>query len=184
MPKTHSFDLEAQENARKKTYENPAMLACDAKNRHVFKDRAMRNACDSDSCCSLACGKGALGSGILLLTLSLLISEDFWLSLDLPSDCAVFSAHLSEGIKTLRSLRRERKTQKSSPVSEERVNKILLIRCHCPCTSDTLAGPGGQLHGAHLQLPITCPGTTPITILAVNSDHGLSFAGEETRTMV
>ena len=25
---------------------------------------------------------------------------------------------------------------------------------------------------------------TPITILAVNSDHGLSFAGEETRTMV
>ena len=31
---------------------------------------------------------------------------------------------------------------------------------------------------------ITNPGTTPITILAVNSDHGLSFAGEETRTMV
>ena len=28
------------------------------------------------------------------------------------------------------------------------------------------------------------PGTTPITILAVNSDHGLSFAGEETWTMV
>ena len=28
------------------------------------------------------------------------------------------------------------------------------------------------------------PGTTPTTILAVNSDHGLSFAGEETRTMV
>ena len=27
-------------------------------------------------------------------------------------------------------------------------------------------------------------GTTPITILAVNPDHGLSFAGEETRTMV
>ena len=31
---------------------------------------------------------------------------------------------------------------------------------------------------------MTNPGTTPITILAVNSDHGLSFAGEETRTMV
>ena len=31
---------------------------------------------------------------------------------------------------------------------------------------------------------LTNPGTTPITILAVNSDHGLSFAGEETRTMV
>ena len=30
----------------------------------------------------------------------------------------------------------------------------------------------------------TNPGTTPITILAINSDHGLSFAGEETRTMV
>ena len=31
---------------------------------------------------------------------------------------------------------------------------------------------------------VTNPGTTPITILAVNSEHGLSFAGEETRTMV
>ena len=31
---------------------------------------------------------------------------------------------------------------------------------------------------------VTNPGTTPITILAVNSDHGLSFAREETRTMV
>ena len=31
---------------------------------------------------------------------------------------------------------------------------------------------------------LTNPGTTPITILAVNSDHGLSFAGEETRTML
>ena len=31
---------------------------------------------------------------------------------------------------------------------------------------------------------VTNPGTTPITILAVNSDHGLSFAGEGTRTMV
>ena len=31
---------------------------------------------------------------------------------------------------------------------------------------------------------MTNPGTTPIIILAANSDHGLSFAGEETRTMV
>ena len=31
---------------------------------------------------------------------------------------------------------------------------------------------------------VTNLGTTPITILAVNSDHGPSFAGEETRTMV
>ena len=30
----------------------------------------------------------------------------------------------------------------------------------------------------------TNPGTTAITSLAVNSEHGLSFAGEETRTMV
>ena len=35
-----------------------------------------------------------------------------------------------------------------------------------------------------LKLMITNPGTTPITILAVNSDHGLSFAGKETQTMV
>ena len=39
--KTHSFDLKSQENARKKACENPAMLACDAKNRDVFQDRAM-----------------------------------------------------------------------------------------------------------------------------------------------
>ena len=31
---------------------------------------------------------------------------------------------------------------------------------------------------------LTNPGTTPITILSVNLDHGLSFAREETRTMV
>ena len=31
---------------------------------------------------------------------------------------------------------------------------------------------------------LTNPGTTPSTILAVNSDHGLSCAGEETRTML
>ena len=37
-----------------------------------------------------------------------------------------------------------------------------------------------------MDLPkITNPGTTPFfTILAGNSDHGLSFAGEETRTML
>ena len=33
-------------------------------------------------------------------------------------------------------------------------------------------------------IPIINAGTTPITIWAVNSDHGLSFAGEETWTMV
>ena len=39
--------------------------------------------------------------------------------------------------------------------------------------------------GSAKKIPrITNPGTTPITILAANSDHGLSFVGEETRTMV
>ena len=31
---------------------------------------------------------------------------------------------------------------------------------------------------------VTNPGTTAITILAMNSDHGVNFAGEEPRTMV
>ena len=57
-----------------------------------------------------------------LLTFSLLISEDLWLFLIFPA-IAVFSAHLSEGAKTLRSLRKERKTQKSSLISKEKVNK-------------------------------------------------------------
>ena len=35
------------------------MLACDAKNRHVFYDIAMRNTCDSDSRCGLACDASA-----------------------------------------------------------------------------------------------------------------------------
>ena len=35
--KTHSLDPISQENARKEDCENPAMLACDAKNRGVFK---------------------------------------------------------------------------------------------------------------------------------------------------
>ena len=34
--KTHSLDLKSQENARKNARENPAMLACDAKNQSVF----------------------------------------------------------------------------------------------------------------------------------------------------
>ena len=51
--KTHSFDLE------KDACENPAMLACDAKNRDVFQDRAMQNAFDSDSRCVLACDVSA-----------------------------------------------------------------------------------------------------------------------------
>ena len=42
---------------------------------------------------------------------------------------AVFSACLSEGIKTQRSLRKERKTQKPSLISKEKVNKAF------PCNS-------------------------------------------------
>ena len=34
--KTHSLDLKSQEIERKKTCENPAMLACDAKKQGVF----------------------------------------------------------------------------------------------------------------------------------------------------
>ena len=48
----------------------------------------------------------------------------FWLFLDFPTDRSI-SAHLSEGIKTLRSLRKERKTQKSSLTSEEKVAKVM-----------------------------------------------------------
>ena len=46
-------------NARKRACEKAAMLACDAKNGGVFQDRAMRNACDSDSRCGLACDASA-----------------------------------------------------------------------------------------------------------------------------
>ena len=35
--KAHSLDLKSQENARKRACENPAMLACDAKNRGVLR---------------------------------------------------------------------------------------------------------------------------------------------------
>ena len=57
--KTHSLDLKSQENTRRNASENPAMLAFDAKNRHVFQDRALRNVCDSDFYCSLACDASA-----------------------------------------------------------------------------------------------------------------------------
>ena len=39
------------------------MLACDAKCRHVFEDRAMRNVCDLDSHCGLACDANASNVG-------------------------------------------------------------------------------------------------------------------------
>ena len=40
--KTHSLDLKSQENARNKTCENPAMLACNAKSRGVFSIKIER----------------------------------------------------------------------------------------------------------------------------------------------
>ena len=54
-----------------------------------------------------------------MLALSLLIGEDFWLSLNFP-EIALFSAHFSEGIRTLPSLRKEKQTQKSSLILGER----------------------------------------------------------------
>ena len=69
--------------------------------------------------------EGAFWALPTLLTFSLLISEDFLVFfLDFPA-IAVFSAHLSEGIKRLRSLRKERKGQKSSQISKEKANKVL-----------------------------------------------------------
>ena len=49
------------------------------------------------------------------------VREDFCF-IDFPA-IAVFSANLSEGINSLRSLRKERETQKSSLISKEKVNK-------------------------------------------------------------
>ena len=58
-----------------------------------------------------------------MVTFSLLIIEDPWLLLDFPAT-AVFAAHLSEGIQALRSLRKERKTPKSSLISKGKVNRV------------------------------------------------------------
>ena len=62
-----------------------------------------------------------------LLAFFLLISEDFCFFLILLA-IAVFSAHLSEGLKTLRSLRKESKTQKSSRGTKEKVNNVGMMR--------------------------------------------------------
>ena len=66
------------------------------------------------------------------LTFSLLISEDFWLFLDLLQQwLSALSAHLSEGTKKLRSLRKERKTQTSSLIGKEQVNKVWMRVIAC-----------------------------------------------------
>ena len=60
-----------------------------------------------------------------LLTFSLLTTEDFWLFPDYFWRSQYFhSAHLWEDIKPLRSLRKESKTQKSSLITKEKVNKV------------------------------------------------------------
>ena len=61
------------------------------------------------------------------LIFSLLISEDFWVFLSFPSDRSIFSTFVGR-IKTLRSLRKERRTQKSSLISKEKVNKVTCYR--------------------------------------------------------
>ena len=65
--KTFYAEQNSQEKSHKNSRENPAMLACDAKNRHVFYDRAMRNACDSDSRCGLACDASACDAKLLAI---------------------------------------------------------------------------------------------------------------------
>ena len=45
---TTRFWAVAALKCQKSLCKDPAMLACDARNRHVFEDRAMRSACDSD----------------------------------------------------------------------------------------------------------------------------------------
>ena len=67
-----------------------------------------------------------------MLAFSLLTIEDFCFFLIFPA-IAVFSAHLSEGIKTLQSMRKERKTQKPSLISKEKVNKEPSQQLHWRC---------------------------------------------------
>ena len=51
-------------------------------------------------------------------------------------------------------------------------------------TADRHLFCGQLISSCRYRIIFTNPGTNPITIWAVNLDHGLSFAGEETRTMV
>ena len=61
-----------------------------------------------------------------LLTFSFVISEDFCFFLDFLSDGSIFSTFVGWLKKTLRSLRKAMKTQKSSLISKEKVNKVVL----------------------------------------------------------
>ena len=70
------------------------------------------------------------------------------------------------------------------------VDIVPLFCMHGGSSASGHKGPPFHLDAAtriarcRLRMKVTNPGTTPITILAVSSDHGLSFAGEEARTMV
>ena len=59
--KTLWVAVNLQEKCHKSSRENPAMLACNVENRHVFQHRAMRNACNSNSetRCGLTCDGSA-----------------------------------------------------------------------------------------------------------------------------
>ena len=59
-----------------------------------------------------------------LSTFSLLIGEDFWLFLDFASARSVFCTLRPKLLKKLRSLGKSRERQKSSRISEEKVNKV------------------------------------------------------------
>ena len=69
---------------------------------------------------------------IALFTLSLRISEDFWVFLSLISDRNVL--HHPTNVLILRSLGKSRENQKSSLLRKEEVNKVISV----PCRGDFL----------------------------------------------
>ena len=54
-------------SATKAPGKKPALLACNATKRHVFQYRAMQNACNPDSRCSLACDASARDAKSLVM---------------------------------------------------------------------------------------------------------------------
>ena len=69
----------------------------------------------------------------------------------------------------------------------ERFENTLWKEYDCRARKQAHTASLRKQHTHNLELAcdqITNPGTTPITNLAVNPNHGLSFAGEETLTMV
>ena len=58
-----------------------------------------------------------------LLTVSFLISEDFGLSLEIPSDRSIFSTFVGGCNKHTAVAEKDRKTQKPTLIGKEKVNK-------------------------------------------------------------